>query len=309
MLFTDPPHTAAKLAKRLFKYKFWERKSLDPDVAANAVTACKRIARQPRVTTVLPTLQSLIENQEDPKYLLNRMYTHRSILKLVPEIWPTLLTCAPKPSLEQSMMILKGYCDQSGNPKDLNAALFAIVRTELGRGNYLECFKLLRFCSKEPLNWHLMGGVLCSSLGIVSASIWISSWPIAVLLAVYWGGLASAFVRQPVYPRVEWLPTVPLLIRLQRNMQLRIANQIINGYEELGSVNVANYHYQQQNGDPASLENELDMLLREHGFQRKEMPEADLYADYWSMDHQRWQQVEWNEPDQDPALISRQKND
>lgn len=305
MLFTEPPLTPAKLARRLLKYNFWERRSLDPSVAANAIVASKQIARQPRVTTVLPTLQSLVEGQEDPKYLLNKMYTQPSVLKLVPDIWPTLLMSAPKPNLAQSLEILKGYCDEGGDPRKLENALFAIVRTEMGRGNFLECFKLLRFCQKQPLNWHFLGSVGCISIGILSGSVWISSWPITALLVVYWSGLAAAFAKQPAYPRVEWIPTVPLLYKQQHSMKIRIANQIVQGFEELGSVNVANYHYQQPNGHSTGLENELDILLRQYGFQRKQMPEADLYADYWSMDHHRWQQVEWKEPDQDPAMNPR----
>lgn len=102
--------------------------------------------------------------------------------------------------------------------------------------------------------------------------------------------------------RVEWKPGTPVIYCLRHRNRLWWANHIVEWYEELMGLGVGNFHIHHRRTAPnPEVWRRLGAALSSCNILILSEPEAELYREYWMGDLSQWSQLEWVEPDQDPA--------
>lgn len=102
--------------------------------------------------------------------------------------------------------------------------------------------------------------------------------------------------------RVAWRRGTPLTYRLKYGQRLWWANHIIEWYEEVMGLGVGNFHiHHGRSPEYTDTYRRLQSALSQVKIRVLSEPEAELYRQYWSGDVHQWSQLEWVEPDQDPA--------
>lgn len=312
-MFTDRPLSATTLLARLARYRFFERAELPLGVARNALHAAKLVQIAQRaspadaagaagapelVARKTPTLLRVLEEPR-AEDLVHEVCAHPGVATHFPNLWRDVLLAKPWPSLPTQIGLLRS----NGAKID---AVRACVRIALARHEFVPAFALVDLVRPQlPFT-----GLGFLAAGVLSAAVWSSAPLVGGLLLVFWCRLAAAAAAPPSLPYVQFDSVrASLWHRATHRDQLVLANTILTAFYETGSTTTSNYH--RRAGNPEAIDApetlvELDRELRRRKMVRRGLTQMDLlYADYWSPSLHRWQNVEWREPDQDPAEMQQ----
>lgn len=191
--------------------------------------------------------------------LLNELQTSRTkeLLK-VPEIRHAVFVADPRPSINLCVQLL---------PYATRSDYWICFRTALYRRKFIESFKLIDIYPES-----LQLSVVPFAIGLASCTPWLPTL-VAPIVAGCWIGLAAAAFSDSKLTYVRWKSNVKWKYRLLNGTQLRMANTLVELYEQIPKL-TSNKH--------ANEERLIADALKQRGFEVL-MPNSSLYREYWGL--------------------------
>lgn len=203
---------ATTLAARLAP--LWNSSNVSAESAVQAIYAIKKLARSESSHSESPVLSS------NPQALLDRAYESKNFTKYLKttEMQHAVFVAEPRPPVAQCVALLK-----QATP----AAHWICLRTALQRLQFLDAFRIIDIYPQS-----LPMSIYPFAVGLASCTPWLPT-PVSAVIAGCWIGLAIAAYSAPQFERVRWKSTVSFKYRILHTEQLKMANNLVEVYEDL----------------------------------------------------------------------------
>ncbi|PRT54096.1 hypothetical protein B9G98_01716 [Wickerhamiella sorbophila] len=154
------------------------------------------------------------------KDLLDKLCASEAASELLkaPDVRHAVFVANPKPSIDLCVQLL---------PHATRSDYWTCLRTALYRHKFVESFKIIDIYPES-----LQLSVVPFAIGLASCTPWLPTL-VAPIVAGCWIGLAAAAFSDANLTHVRWKPNVKWKYRLLNGTQLRMANTLVEHYEEL----------------------------------------------------------------------------